>query len=368
MVRERRPAIVNVLLFPFMLLYGLAVIVRNALFDWGVIKPVEFNIPVISVGNITVGGTGKTPHVEYLVSILSREFAVAVLSRGYKRKSSGFAWVTTDSTDEQAGDEPLQIKMKFPGVTVAVDEKRVRGIRRLLKVYPRLDVVILDDAFQHRYVKPGLSIMLVDYNRPFYEDRLLPVGRLREPAWEKKRAPIVIATKSPNSLKPIDRRLMVKNLNLYPFQSLYFSTYSYGHMRQVFPPHNPHPDEDSLRRSKPRIIMVTGIATPRNFKRYLRGISTKITELTFPDHHRFKKKDILKITEKFNEIEDENKIILTTEKDAVRLLKFDDIPPEVKDLFYYVSIEVAFAGNEGERFNSQIIRYVRENKRSHLIC
>ncbi len=364
---RQRPLIVKILLFPFMLIYGLVVFVRNFLFGVGLLKQTVFDIPLISVGNITVGGTGKTPHVEYLVAELRKSYSVAVLSRGYKRKTSGFVCVRNDSEVEDVGDEPLQIKQKFADVAVAVDERRRRGIKRLMTNYPGLDVVILDDAFQHRYVKPGLSILLVDYNRPLSKDQLLPVGRLREPARAKQRASIVIVTKSPYALKPIDRRIVMKELDLYPFQSLYFTTYSYGTLTRVFSPHELHKSEEELKKSKPNILMVTGIATPRYFKKYLRGISTNITTLSFPDHHRFTRKDIRRIIATFNNIEGENKIIITTEKDAVRLRKFEKETMDINRSFYYVSVEVLFAGDEGERFNNKITRYVGKNKRNHLI-
>jgi len=210
----------NILLYPFSLVYGMIVWIRNTLFDYQVIRSTEFPIPIISVGNITVGGTGKTPHIEYLVKILKEEFEVATLSRGYKRKTRNFILAGPDPDVRDIGDEPVQIKHKYPDVHVAVDRKRVNGIRELMKRIPQLDVILLDDAYQHRSVKPGLSILLIDFNRPTWEDHLLPAGRLREQTYEKRRANIILITKCPDRLKPIERRIIVKDLRLFPFQQI----------------------------------------------------------------------------------------------------------------------------------------------------
>ncbi len=222
------------LLYPFSLLYGLVTFIRNLLYDYNIIKSFEFPIPIISVGNITVGGTGKTPHVEYLVKLLKDEFNVAVLSRGYKRRTRHFILAGTDSGVEDIGDEPVQIKQKFPDVHVAVDRKRVNGVQQLMTKIPDLDVILLDDAYQHRRIKPGLSILLIDFNRPISKDRLLPVGRLREKAYEKRRANIILITKCPDRMKPIERRLIVKESSLYAFQHLYFTRLEYREPVPVF--------------------------------------------------------------------------------------------------------------------------------------
>ena len=204
---------------------------RNTLFNLNILRGKEFEVPVISVGNITVGGTGKTPHTEHLIRLLSKKFDIAVLSRGYKRKSSGFMVVETNSTSSQTGDEPLQIKKKFPSVMVAVDEKRVRGIEKILAISEkRPDVIILDDAFQHRYVTPSINILLIDFSRMITEDDLLPLGRLREPASNRDRANIIIVTKCPREIKPIDERIITKDLHIWPYQDLFFSRIKYGEL------------------------------------------------------------------------------------------------------------------------------------------
>jgi len=246
----------NILLYPFSLLYGLVTFIRNLLYDYAIIKSHEFPIPMISVGNITAGGTGKTPHVEYLLRLLKDEFNVAVLSRGYKRKTSHFILAGPESGVQDIGDEPVQIKQKFPDVHVAVDRKRVNGVEQLLTKIPDLDVVLLDDAFQHRRIKPGLSILLIDFNRPIMEDRLLPVGRLREKAYEKRRANIILVTKCPDRLKPIERRLIVKDLTLFAFQHLYFTRLGYREPVPVFMEAKPEISLSEIKASSPAILMV----------------------------------------------------------------------------------------------------------------
>ena len=210
-----------IITFPLSMLYGMAVGIRNRLFDCRILKPVEFDVPVISVGNITVGGTGKTPHTEYLISLLRKDFRIAVLSRGYKRKSREFILATKKSMVYDIGDEPKQIKHKFPDIKVAVDRKRVNGISQLLKKDNNIDAILLDDAYQHRYVKPGLSILLIDYTQPIFRDFLLPFGNLRERKHETRRADIIIITKTPKKIKPIEKKIFIKDLNVLPYQFLY---------------------------------------------------------------------------------------------------------------------------------------------------
>ena len=207
-------------LYPIAALYGIGVNIRNQLFDWHILPSRSFNVPIISIGNITVGGTGKTPHTEYLIKLLESEFQVGVLSRGYKRKSKGFVLATSETPMNQIGDEPYQIKQKFPHIHVAVDADRCHGIDKLCapEMTPEVEVILLDDAYQHRYVNPGINILLVDYHRMISEDYLLPAGRLREPERGKSRANIVIVTKCPRDIKPMDYRIISKQIDLYPYQ------------------------------------------------------------------------------------------------------------------------------------------------------
>ena len=221
---------INKWLRPLSFLYGIGVGIRNQLFELNILKSRSFTTPVISVGNITVGGTGKTPHVEYLIRLLSKEVKVAVLSRGYKRKTHGYILADESTTMRDIGDEPYQMKRKFPDIEVAVDAKRCRGIDHIIhdEKTKDTDVILLDDAYQHRYVKPGINILLVDYHRLIMYDELLPSGRLREPVESKNRADIVIVTKCPASLNPIDYRVLTKAMNLFAYQSLYFTSLRYG--------------------------------------------------------------------------------------------------------------------------------------------
>ena len=306
---------INKNLLPLSWFYGLGVGVRNLLFEMGVLKSRSFDIPVISVGNITVGGTGKTPHVEYLIRLLKEKMNVAVLSRGYKRKSSGFVLSDKDTPMRMIGDEPYQIKQKFPDITVAVDKKRTRGIDKLTEEGNGLDldVILLDDAFQHRYVKPGINILLVDYHRLLIYDRLLPAGRLREPIRAKDRADIVIVTKCPKDLNPMEFRVITKAMKLYPYQQLFFSSHDYDSPKGVF---TGKVFDGNL--SGKNIMLLTGIASPEQLMHDLQELESQITPLTFGDHHNFSKKDVANINKTFASMA-EPKVILTTEKDATRL-------------------------------------------------
>ncbi|UCG29044.1 MAG: tetraacyldisaccharide 4'-kinase [Bacteroidales bacterium] len=362
-----RMKILRFFLVPFTPVYGFIVGIRNKLFDYQILKSHEFNLPVISLGNITAGGTGKTPHVEYLASLLDGEFRVATLSRGYKRKTKGFIIANLQSSTKDIGDEPKQIKQKFPGIIVAVDSNRVNGVMKLTESFTDLNVIILDDAFQHRYINPGLSILLMDYNRPLSNDHLLPFGNLRESLYEKRRAHIIIVTKCPDKLKPIDRRLVVKDLNLFPYQNLYFTTVIYGEFHPVFKNQNTKLAKTICKTERYHILLVTGIANSRPLKKHLRGVTPKITELKFPDHHDFSLNDIEYIKSVFNEIENNNKIIITTEKDAMRFQDIPDLDEAIKQNLYYIPIGIEFLDDEGDSFNNQIIDYVRTNKRDSIL-
>ena len=268
---------INRKLSPLSWLYGLGVGFRNILFDMGILKSRSFTVPVISVGNITVGGTGKTPHVEYLIQLLKDRAKVAVLSRGYKRKSHGFVLADEQSTVNDIGDEPFQMKTKFPDITVAVDKKRTRGIDHLTsgEYVKDIDVIFLDDAYQHRYVKPGINILLVDYHRLVIYDTLLPAGRLREPVKSKDRADIVIVTKCPKDLKPMEFRVITKAMNLYPYQQLFFSTHEFGSLRQMF-----GEDQKPLNTiADKNVMLLTGIASPEQMQTELQAYTKKVTPL-----------------------------------------------------------------------------------------
>ncbi len=351
------------LLYPLSLIYGFIIWIRNFLFDNDIIQSKEYDIPIISVGNITVGGTGKTPHVEYIVENLKDRLNIAVLSRGYKRKTKGFIEVDESMSVDQVGDEPLQIKKKYPEITVAVDERRVHGIDTLIseKVKQKFDIIILDDAFQHRYVNPGLSILLVDYNRLITKDKLLPYGRLREPAYEKKRAHIILVTKCPQELKPIEQRILFKEFDTFPYQNLYFTSYNYLELNHLFSNETISISDEKLRKSS--ILLITGIANPTPLFNFLNTITEDIIHLNYPDHYSFKTRDIKKISALFEKIENSNKLILTTEKDSLRI-KTGKLAANISQLpAFSIKISVTFLNEDSDNFIKHIEQYAMSNKR-----
>ncbi len=357
---------INEWLLPLSWLYGIGVRLRNELFELGILKSRSYDVPVISVGNITVGGTGKTPHTEYLVRLLQKKYQVAVLSRGYKRKSKGFRLAAPDTPMEQIGDEPYQIKQKFPDAYVAVDKNRRRGIERLCDdaIAPGTDVVILDDAFQHRYVQPGINILLVDYHRMIYDDKLLPAGRLREPKEGTRRANIVIVTKCPTDMKPMGFRIISKALRLYPYQKLFFSTLRYGTLRQVFG--DGTRSLESLKKEE-QVVLLTGIASPEQMRQDIEQYAPLVVPLPFGDHHYFSATDVQLINETFDRIHGD-KLIITTEKDACRLQTAEGLSDEVKQYLYVLPVEVAIMQNQQETFNENITGYVLKNSRNSILA
>jgi len=357
---------INFKLRPLSWLYGIGVGFRNLLFEAGILKSQAFATPVISVGNITVGGTGKTPHVEYLIRLLKDKTNLAVLSRGYKRKSHGFVLGDDHATMYDLGDEPFQMKQKFPDITVAVDKKRTRGISNLIHgaAGKDIDVILLDDAFQHRYVKPGINILLVDYHRLIIYDELLPSGRLREPASSKNRADIVIVTKCPTDMKPMEFRVLTKAMALYPYQQLYFSTHTYEHLEPLFGEGGLEKLEDL---ADQHVLLLTGIGSPEQMRLDLEPYAKEIKPLAFADHHQFKEKDILLINETFSSLPSP-KCIITTEKDAVRLKTVEGLSDEVKQHLYVLPIRIKIMLDQDLSFNKYITDYVRKNSRNSILA
>ena len=356
---------INDWLLPFSWIYGRIVRFRNWLFDMGLKKSKSFSIPIISVGNITVGGSGKTPHVEYLIRLLHDKAKIAVLSRGYKRKSHGYVLAEESTTMPDIGDEPFQMHQKFSDIYVAVDAKRARGIENLQndEATKDVDVVLLDDAFQHRYVKPGINILLVDYHRLIIYDKMLPAGRLREPLSGKNRADIVIITKCPKDLKPMEFRVLTKAMDLYPFQKLYFTSIDYDTPKGVF-------EEKQIELDKLQdyhVLLLTGIASPKQMEHDLKPMTKDITNLSFGDHHSFKGKDIDRINDAFESMP-EPRIIITTEKDAVRLRETEGLYEKVKSNMYELPIKVSFMLDQQDNFNEKIISYVRKNSRNSILA
>lgn len=338
-----RALVRGLLLKPLSFAYGAVTATRNKMFDCGMLEQRRFDIPVLVVGNIAVGGTGKTPHVEYLIDLLRSKYRIGVLSRGYNRRTKGFVLASDESSARQIGDEPFQIYRKFGhlGVMVAVCEDRARGIDRMREIDPQLNLIILDDAFQHRYVKPTLSIVLTEHSRPVYEDEMMPAGRLREGAGALNRADIVIVTKCPDTMKQIDYRIFTKNMGLYPWQQLYFSKYTYGDLVPLFPNEVTHQPQLDRMTDRDTIVVVAGIANPRPFIKHIRQSRAKVTGLIFSDHHNFRRDDIAAIIAKLKAAPDTRRaIVVTTEKDAMRLRDFPGLPNGLKRRIFYVPIAV----------------------------
>ena len=356
---------INEWLLPLSWLYGLGVKFRNMLFEIGILHSESFDVPVISVGNITVGGTGKTPHVEYLIELLKDKAKVAVLSRGYKRRTRGFVIADDNATAKTIGDEPLQMKRKYgDDITVAVDRKRCHGIRQLTSDEDGIDVILLDDAFQHRYVKPGVNILLVDYHRLIIYDKLLPAGRLREPLSGKNRADIVIVTKCPHDLKPMEFRVITKAMNLYPFQRLFFTCLEHRNITPVFG--SGEQSLDSIGKDC-HILLLTGIASPQQMIEDLSPRCPHITPLTFGDHHTFTSSDVARINNEFAALP-HPKMIITTEKDATRLIAVEGLSEEVRGAMFALPVKIRFMLGQEESFNEKIIGYVRKNSRNSILA
>ncbi len=351
---------IRFLLFPLSFLYGMLIACRNFFFNIGIFKSESFPIPIICVGNISVGGTGKTPHVEHIIEILKKDYRLAVVTRGYKRKTKGLIIANTDSTAEEIGDEPRQIKLKYPDVTLAVDGNRRRAIRYLLSMKEdvRPQVIIMDDGFQHRYVKPSYSVVLIDFNRPITSDYLLPLGNLREQASARYRANMIIVTKKPKGFKPIDKMLYERGLNLYPYQHLYFSSIEYQAPRPLLFLGQETTDSPITIGKNDKVVAVSGIASPKPFVQQLEKAYTLIGQKHFPDHHNFTKKDIESLNTLYTELQakaDKAIFFVCTEKDAVRLHNLKEwLSPDLLEHLYYLPITISVGANKEEEFNLHI--------------
>lgn len=354
-------------LLPLSFLYGMGVRFRNMLFDTGILESRSFPVPVISVGNITVGGAGKTPHVEYLIRLLCETKRVSVLSRGYKRHTKGYLLASSSSTSLELGDEPYQMYLKYGRqVHVAVSANRCEGIERLCSdpETKDTDVILLDDAFQHRYVKPGVNILLVDYHRLIVYDKLLPAGRLREPKDGKRRADIVIVTKCPPDLRPMDFRVITKALNLYPYQKLFFTTIEYGDLIPLFS--NSRSLALSEITSDYEVLVLSGIASPRHLLCDIQKHTENVIPMTFRDHHLFTPKDIARINNTFDSLSSK-RIIITTEKDAARLVGLDGLSDDVRNHIYALPIKTTFLLEQQEQFDEFILSYVLKNSKDSIL-
>ncbi len=326
---------------------------RNKLFDWEFLPSLSYTLPIISVGNITVGGTGKTPLSEYIIRLLKDDYKITLLSRGYKRQTKGALLANKSSSAETIGDEPFQIKQKFPEINITVAEKRIEGIDIILK-NTQTDVVLMDDAYQHRYVNPGLSILVIDYNRPLWNDCLLPAGNLRETRNGQIRAQIIVVNKCPHDFSEDDKNTWLKKINAQVAQHVFFTSINYGLPETVLPN-----NKISFPSGLP-IVGLAGIAQPKSFFAYLNKHFRVESELVYPDHHHFSEKDIKEITEK---VSNKNvKALITTEKDAVR---FDKLPQEIKAKAWYIPIRLQVLFNAEKQFEKIIRNYVRDNKNNN---
>lgn len=358
-----RSQLLSTILLPLSKLYGAGVWVRNKMFDWNILKSHKFNIPVIAVGNIAVGGTGKTPHTEYIVNILRNSYHVGVLSRGYKRETKGFIMATPHSTPRDIGDESYQIYHKFKGkVAVAVSENRVKGITRMLEIDPAINVIVLDDALQHRHVKPQVTIVLTEYDRPVFSDSLLPYGRLRESKAALRRADMVIVTKCPDDIKPIEFNIFDKNLNLIPDQQRFYSRFRYPALRPAFPDAATSVPELNRLTVNDSLLTVCGIGNPKPFVRYIKSFLPKVKVNVFSDHHNYSRKDIDLIESRFDSLKGSRRYIITTEKDAVRLVNNPYFPHRLKPYIFYLPVQVEFVNDPSIkpywRFDDVLLRHI----------
>lgn len=339
-------------------LYGLGVGFRNELYEMRILRSWKPPVPTVCIGNLAVGGTGKTPHSILLLRQLKDEYKVAFLSRGYKRSTHGFVLAGSKSTTRTIGDEPMQVYLQLPDVPVAVCEDRIAGIKELLRRYPDLDCIILDDAMQHRRIKPGYTLLLTAYDNLYVNDHLLPYGRLRETHHGSTRADMVVVTKCPDTMTPIDRRVVDYALAVLPYQQLVYSRMSYMDLQSVF--------QVTLGRTltkQTNVCMFTGIASPQYMQDYVETEAAEVVSITFSDHHLFTKKDVKKIENVFAAMNGNDKLLLTTEKDAMRLRELPFFPEHLKESVYYLPMHVEII-DEQDKFIQNIKEYVRENKRN----
>jgi tetraacyldisaccharide 4'-kinase len=340
------------LLFPLSLIYAAVLWLRNFLFDKKILRSAKFNFPIICVGNLAVGGTGKTPMTEYLIELLQPNYATATLSRGYKRKTKGFAIANATTTALEIGDEPMQFHEKYPAVTVAVGEERFEAIPQILHARPATKVIILDDAFQHRSVLAGLNILLTEYKNLYSRDLMIPAGDLRDIKASSKRAEIIIITKCKSALTISDKEEIEKELNPLPHQKVFFTEILYAAPYHLFT------KEIYDMSAGTDLLLLTGIANPKPMKSFLTEHVHSFDMLRYPDHHIFSSTDLRDIKKQFEKIKSSDKIILTTEKDAVRLKKFEK---ELIDMpIYALPIKHYFLFGEEENFNKIINDFLQQ--------
>lgn len=346
--------IYRLIAFPFSILYGIIISIRNIGFNIGILKSHTFSQVTISIGNLKVGGTGKTPHIEYFAKLLSKEYKVATLSRGYGRKTKGYILANDQHNATDIGDEPFQIKEKFPELNVAVSEKRVEGIEKLTAEKKDIEIILLDDAYQHRYVKPDINVLLTEHDDLFINDRILPAGKLREPRKSANRADIIIISKCPKNLTAIEMRSLAIDVRPKEYQKVFFSYLSYSKLK----PLNQEAEQLDLKRkdlANVNVILMTAIANPQKIEKYILKYNPSTEVMSYPDHYFYREKDYQLIQSKFKNLT-KTKVLIVTEKDAVKLNmeKFFNIP------VFSLPIEVKFHKNSDETFDDYILDYVRK--------
>lgn len=341
----------RLLLYPLSVLYGVITWARNRLYDRGVLTEIEFDIPTIAVGNLSVGGTGKTPHVEYLIRLLGRSYRVATLSRGYNRSTRGYLFADEEATALTVGDEPMLFHLHYD-VAVGVGERRALALPQLLMDAPDTEVVLLDDAFQHRSIKPGLNIMVTDYGRLFSRDHIVPFGRLRESRAGYRRADCIIVSKCPAGMTAAEAAALRQEIRPLPRQRLFFTRLRYGPCTALVS------GEKEAILPDTRIMLACGIANPGPLMEYLRTLSTDVRLLRFPDHHYYDTVDLDKMEDGLSQLGQGYRMIVTTEKDAVRLALLEREIVSRRLPLYVIPLEIAFLFGDREGFDDYILDFV----------
>ena len=341
----------RLILYPISIIYGIIMQIRNLLFDYEILSSETHKIPIICIGNISLGGSGKTPHTDYIAKLLSQKYQVAILSRGYKRKTSVFYYVRENSFTSTVGDEPLQLKKNNPDCIVAVDRDRNKGVNRILNDHPKTNVILLDDGFQHRRIKAGMNIILTPFQNPFIKDKIMPLGTLRESAKAAKRADIIVISRTPESIKSVTKKETKEKLNLKIHQKAYFSSIRYDKYKCI------NNDTELKNEKDYSITLVSGIADPQHLIKHLIQQKRKVNLVKFPDHHQYKLQDIKKILLIHRQDKSRKKLILTTEKDATKLREFSTYLN--RENIYYIPIKIII--DNKERFEKKILDYVKKN-------
>jgi len=347
----------RILLSPFSLLYGLVIGIRNALYESELIRSTRFSLPVISIGNLSIGGAGKTPHIEYLIRLLSPYINVATLSRGYKRKTKGFRFVKASDDVLSSGDEPLMYARKHRDIVVAVGESRALAIPKMVGKYPDMQTILLDDAFQHRSILPGMNILLTTFDDPFTRDYLLPAGRLREWRSSYSRADIIIVSKCPPTITEEMKNKFIEEIQPKKHQQVYFSYYEYDYLYNFYNPRQRIKLDDDL-----DVVLISAIANTKYLMDYLNSEVRDIVQMNYEDHHLFTETDIDYINTVYSNREAKRKLIITTEKDAMRLDLHKEKLAKLNIPIFVLPTKVVFHDNDGEAFDKNIQSFLSEFK------